>query len=58
LLRYVFLALEKAGVRLSIKTMLRIAKMDDALAKLLFLNNFGGSLVIAGTKAATNRHQK
>lgn len=52
ILRYLFLALEKLGVKYSIPTMLKIGKIDDAIGKNLRINNYGGSLMIAGTKSA------
>jgi uncharacterized protein YbaR (Trm112 family) len=51
LLRYLFLGLEKARVRLPVPWMLGITRFDDTLAHLLGLGDrYGGSLLIAGTK--------
>ncbi len=51
LLRYLFLALEKGQLRLSVPWMLRIAKADDRLGRMMGLTDrYGGSIVMAGTR--------
>jgi len=50
-LRYVFLALEKFGLRLSPRTMMRIMHLDNRSGSLLGLTqSFGGSIVICGER--------
>ncbi len=52
LLRYVFIVLEKIGIKLPVGTMMKIGRLDDGIG-LTFgvLERFGGSLVCAGKKA-------
>lgn len=51
LLRYFLLALEKAGLKLSISTMMKVMRFDDLLGRPFRLTEkYGGSLVVAGTK--------
>ncbi len=49
-LRYVFLALEKAKLNFPITTMFKISKIDDSLGKAIGIQKHGGSIMIAGTK--------
>ena len=50
-LRYVFLGLEQFGLKLPLKTMFNIAKVDDKVGSLFGLTSrFGGSMVICGQK--------
>ena len=49
-LRYMFLALEKLGIQLSVKSMLKIARLDDSIGKFTKLERYGGSIMLAGTK--------
>ena len=50
LLRYVFLALEKAKLNFPITTMFKVSKIDDSLGKAVGISKHGGSIMIAGTK--------
>lgn len=50
-LRYGFLAMEKAGLSLSTPAMMKITRLEDKIGRPFGVtDNFGGSLVIAGTK--------
>ncbi len=50
-LRYLFLGFEKLGLKLPVSTMMRIARVDDALGSVFGLTRrFGGSIVIVGQK--------
>ena len=50
ILRYLFLALDKFGVRFSVGTMLKICSIDEKIARISKTTKFGGSLLLAGTK--------
>lgn len=50
LLRYLFLAFEKLGLRLPVTRMLSVGRFDDAIGASIGLKRFGGSLMVAGTK--------
>jgi SAM-dependent methyltransferase len=54
LLRYLFIVLEKFGVKLPVGTMMKIGRIDDGLGRMFgLLERFGGSLVVAGKKAGS-----
>lgn len=50
LLRYMFLALEKAKLDLPITSMFKISRIDDSIGKATGLIRYGGSIMIAGMK--------
>lgn len=50
LLRYVFLGMEKMGLKLSIGAMARIGALDDQLGKLFHLTSASGSIVVCAEK--------
>ncbi len=50
-LRYIFLALDKVGIRLTPKAMMRVTVLDDKIGSIFGLTEkFGGSIVICGEK--------
>lgn len=49
-LRYLFLAFEKAKLDLSISSMFKISRIDDSIGKATGLIKYGGSIMIAGKK--------